>query len=791
MIRSFKWFLCAVLCIALLSACVGTVLADTKISKNVHLDGDFILSDQWFYVPDTVPEGYLADRSVNQSLGCKDIDMYRLETATSCEVTFISGEAALKDALVVDSEHDNKYIHVDNSRLTVPGQAVFNIKLESPSYIYDRDITLTVLDWNEHPLLESVNEHPVVTAKPGESVPFSKLADAVCKVNHDEIYRNLPNRPGNPDRYKPEDNTSIEWTDEKLFYTYLNEATVICACSREYGDYTITYRYRMGNIDITVPLTFSVQGYELVSEGTPERGATVRYSVVGSPEGRIFTWSVEGEGFSIDPSSGVMTIDKDAPAGTIYTVTAASEDGVVLQRRLYFAGTKTLFDDAVMQQSAWEGFLIPVPEENDKWYNYTPGAENEILCGGGWISEDNYLSWSVKWFLPDEQYAEDPDVAIREIQSRLDSFNNPMNEDVQTEIVQIDSHPAGLVTMKAHEQYNKNYIYHAGDLIYIRNNRYLQIQLYFRGHIDQESAMETVTLDDLKVIANQMGYDESQAPLSRLKAGMAVSSKDGSDRITAGKNLQMQADFEHPELINSKEKNNGITWSVVNAETGEEDPAATITDKGQLKIDKNLGAPVTLEVKATSVVFKTEASCTITAVPVVTGISVEPAELFFYVGSEPSQNARAILVPETMPLTGITWTPAGRDMVEITPVKDGTVSIRPLKAGKTTVNVAEPSGKKTKLNISIVAPVESLELSVKGNAKPGGTVTVNAALEPQNAGNKKVEWSLDVGEDVATITEKGQIKISKEAAPGTKITVTCKAPGAPEPVIATEEIVIP
>jgi hypothetical protein len=345
--------------------------------------------------------------------------------------------------------------------------------------------------------------------------------------------------------------------------------------------------------------------------------------------------------------------------------------------------------------------------------------------------------------------------------------------------------------MKAHEQYNKNYIYHAGDLIYIRNNRYLQIQLYFRGHIDQESAMETVTLDDLKVIANQMGYDESQAPLSRLKAGMAVSSKDGSDRITAGKNLQMQADFEHPELINSKEKNNGITWSVVNAETGEEDPAATITDKGQLKIDKNLGAPVTLEVKATSVVFKTEASCTITAVPVVTGISVEPAELFFYVGSEPSQNARAILVPETMPLTGITWTPAGRDMVEITPVKDGTVSIRPLKAGKTTVNVAEPSGKKTKLNISIVAPVESLELSVKGNAKPGGTVTVNAALEPQNAGNKKVEWSLDVGEDVATITEKGQIKISKEAAPGTKITVTCKAPGAPEPVIATEEIVIP
>jgi hypothetical protein len=48
-----------------------------------------------------------------------------------------------------------------------------------------------------------------------------------------------------------------------------------------------------------------------------------------------------------------------------------------------------------------------------------------------------------------------------------------------------------------------------------------------------------------------------------------------------------------------------------------------------------------------------------------------------------------------------------------------------------------------------------------------------------------------VGEDIATINEKGQLTIGKEVASGTKITVTCTALGAPTPVIATTVIEIP
>ena len=91
-------------------------------------------------------------------------------------------------------------------------------------------------------------------------------------------------------------------------------------------------------------------------------------------------------------------------------------------------------------------------------------------------------------------------------------------------------------------------------------------------------------------------------------------------------------------------------------------------------------------------------------------------------------------------------------------------------------------------DMNVMIPVETVELTVKGNAKPGATVTVSAALAPREAGNKNVEWSLDVGEEIAVINANGQVRISKEAASGTKITVTCTALGAPEPVQTTVEI---
>ena len=90
----------------------------------------------------------------------------------------------------------------------------------------------------------------------------------------------------------------------------------------------------------------------------------------------------------------------------------------------------------------------------------------------------------------------------------------------------------------------------------------------------------------------------------------------------------------------------------------------------------------------------------------------------------------------------------------------------------------------------MLVPVESLELTVRGKPRPGKSVNVTAGITPKNAGNKAVEWSIDASDDTAVINAKGRLKISKTAKPGSVITVTCKAVGAPEPVIAEKEITV-
>lgn len=348
----------------------------------------------------------------------------------------------------------------------------------------------------------------------------------------------------------------------------------------------------------------------------------------------------------------------------------------------------------------------------------------------------------------------------------------------EEEFIEIDGHPAAIVILKSAED-------SVGEIFYIRNS-----MLAMTGVISYMEDMP-VTMDDLKLIASKMGYDESKAPIIQADTVLSVSAKGDPVAVTAGKNVQFNSAFANPDHVNKKNKNDAIVWSVSNADNGEAVEGVSIDAKGQLKVDKNLAAPVNLQVKVASELFDTSATYNISAMPVVSKVILDQAELFFYVGTEDPQTVKASLEPATVPPIGLTWTPAKKDIVEITAVEDGTVSIKPLKAGKTDIAVKEPGGKNAKLTVNVVAPVKSVELKANGAAKAGGKVKIAATLAPKNVGNKTVQWSVDVGEDIAKIDDKGQLTISKEAPSGTKITVTCTAIGALTPVVATLEIEVP
>lgn len=212
-----------------------------------------------------------------------------------------------------------------------------------------------------------------------------------------------------------------------------------------------------------------------------------------------------------------------------------------------------------------------------------------------------------------------------------------------------------------------------------------------------------------------------------------------------------------------------------------------IQGNGTIATDKSIDKIQKVIIKAKSNIYESEAELPLIVIPTISSIVLDKEELLFYEGTNTPETVKVTLEPETVPPIGLTWKAQKEGIVEIIPNDDGTASLKPLSAGKTVITIIQPSGKKARLNVSVIVPVEQINLALSGKQIPGGKVSVKETLIPKNIGNKKVEWALNVDENVATINEKGQITISKEVAAGTKIVVTCKAMGAPKPVVATVE----
>ena len=381
---------------------------------------------------------------------------------------------------------------------------------------------------------------------------------------------------------------------------------------------------------------------------------------------------------------------------------------------------------------------------------------------------------------------------------------------IESEIIEIDGHPASL-SLYSNEKLNG---LTGGYILYFRNNAALFSLLV---------QAEPVTMDDLKLYASYIQYDENQASITQTAGQIELSASKNPHFLTAGKKMQIKAKFADEKLIKkqmpsesihlrpmiyegealpgtipieggyiflsmSKGSPTSLAWYVADAETGETvKEGITVDSKGTVIVDKDLKEPRNIIVKAESGLFHTEAGYELTVVPAATDMTVEPAEVVLYEGTSEEQTLKAILTPDTFQPTGIQWTAAKKGIVELILGKGGAAVVKPISAGKTTLTVTEPSGKKATVKISVLSPITDLELTTKGKPIPGGTITGTATIIPKNAGNKELEWSLDVGEEIATCN-KGVVKISKNAPVGTVITITCKAIGAPEPVVKTVQI---
>ena len=170
-------------------------------------------------------------------------------------------------------------------------------------------------------------------------------------------------------------------------------------------------------------------------------------------------------------------------------------------------------------------------------------------------------------------------------------------------------------------------------------------------------------------------------------------------------------------------------------------------------------------------------------------MKTEPDALVFYAGEDRSETVKVQLSPDCLPLSRVTWSTKKEGVVEVTDLGDGTALVKPVNAGSDTVIATEWRGKHEQIPVRVLIPVEKVNLRQGGRAIPGKTISIHVERIAVNADNKKVEWYLDVNEEIATV-KNGTVRISENTPVGTVITVTCVAVGAKEPVESSIQVVV-
>ena len=429
-----------------------------------------------------------------------------------------------------------------------------------------------------------------------------------------------------------------------------------------------------------------------------------------------------------------------------------------------------------------KGFVVPLPA-GDEWQGGadrgTMGLFGEMKRegGDGSLCTVRYYNRSLDNFITESNPA-------ASYYDQMD-FSNELG--VTTETGEIDGHPARMVTFSYNGSDGKFAAY-GGIIMYARDMQMIQVRVYSEKSGAGKNDIQPVTMEDLKLLAANIRYEAAKAPIRYSDVEFTIEAQDGVLAVASGKSIKLNAVFGNREIVNSANGNNEVEWEAYDYSTGELSTKASISQGGTLTAEKGVQGPVRLEVRARSVTYDTTARCTVTIVDPAETITIDPRDLSFYEGTDESEVVTAIIEPDTILPIGIQWKLSREGIVSLEDMEDGTAVIRPLKAGKATLSVSEPGGKTSSVHVTVLTPVTGIELSAKGKTKPGSAVSLSAKLEPRHPSSKVLEWSVDVPADVATINQRGRMKISKDAPVGTVITVTCKATGAPEPVLATIEI---
>ena len=742
--------------------------------------------DTWYYVPDTVPEDItVQDWSQEMTLKLSGRENPS-EPAVVTELTFISGDEFLRDAVIAEGS----VLRVDNSKLVAPGRAIFHVRLESEHLSVDKDCTLRVFSYEERPAIGSAVPDPVFSCLVGDTFyAFSLLRSAAAFYYNQTVF----------EIRREEDSPYFTVTNffsvQDIPEAFMDESSSTRFHALHEGSFPVICSFSQANIMKQFPVTLNICPFRITGPADVRQGGSAQYRTEDSDpgSGRTFALSARGEGITFDETSSTLTVAENAPENAPFFVTAVPSDGgcpFILKGRVVCGCLSNMILEPI---TLWNGFTAPAPYSQelkkagaeDDYYNIEIGYDETALC-----------DCTIRTFYTDVM-AEDPEVAAAWYADNPNPLEESVYEVQESEMLDIDGHPARLsiVRVMMDDQQVEQ-----GVIEYLRNNGFLSWSIYIlpaNGTVTED--LPEIAMTDLRSAAKQIVYNPSAATVT-ADAGMLDIFTEGNPAfVTPGTKLQFSCAHASPEKVKQLDEDlkrldpsdrslgcTGIEWSVYEAESGSQVRGISISKNGSLSVNpSDLTERIKIEVKVSSPFFHTSAVYPLTVTPAVRKLSADPEKVVLFAGTDACITVKAVPDPESAMLTGLSWSMKKEGIVELTPVSDAEAVLTPLAAGKTTLTLSEAGGKKATVNILVAEPVTDLELSLTGKQVPGGTVTVKAVTTPQKPDVPDLEWSLDVGEDIATVNARGQVKISKTAPAGTVITVTCRALGAPVPVVRT------
>ena len=311
-----------------------------------------------------------------------------------------------------------------------------------------------------------------------------------------------------------------------------------------------------------------------------------------------------------------------------------------------------------------------------------------------------------------------------------------------------------------------------------------QVNLDIRISVSDKTDVPLMGTEYLYNLIRRMKTEDTGAlEISEQEQVPGLTQADGITETAGGAQVRYSAGDPDPFY-------GGVVWTVTD-EHGEAVKAVSIDKNGTVKTSAGLKEAVRVLVRARYEYASAEAQRELAVYPAVKKLTVTADDSFLYLDGSHSLTVKAQQDPADAKLAGLAWSLNSEGIAELRDNGDGTATLFPLAVGTVNVAVSEAGGKKATAKFTVTdKPVTAVEITAKGSAAPGKTVTLSAKLTPDKPARKDVSWSVNVGGNVAEINAKGQLKIMKDTPAGTVITVTCTALGAPQPVAASLDITV-